>query len=113
MLHWLKTNKPLSVFLANRVKEIKSLPGVTFAHVSSNDNPADIATRGQSLEELLSSIWWKGPLWLTNPVQQLPDSGYIDDSSPEFESEVKTNKTFYDAKLVVGGSPRRIKAYSF
>jgi len=63
------------------VKEIKSLPGVTFAHVSTSDNPADIATRGMSPKELLSSIWWKGPLWLSNPVQQWPDSEHIDEYS--------------------------------
>ena len=102
VLHWLKTSKPLSVFVTNRVKEIKSLPGVTFAHVPTSDNPADMATRGMSPEELLSSIWWKGPVWLTNPVQQWPDSEHIDEHTHEFESEVRGSKTFYEAKLVCG-----------
>jgi len=81
------------------VKEIKSLSGVTFAHASSNDNPTDIATRGMSPEELLSSIWWKGPPWLSSLVQQW---GSIDENSKEFESEVKGSKMFYEAKLVCG-----------
>ena len=104
VLHWLKTSKPLSVFVANRVKEIKSLTGVTYAHVPSKDNPADMATRGKSPEELSSSIWWNGPVWLAKPVQQWPDSRSIDsDDSPQgFETEVKGSKTFYEAKLVCG-----------
>ena len=34
VLYWLRTSKPLSVFVANRVKEIKYLEGVKFAHVT-------------------------------------------------------------------------------
>lgn len=30
-----------------------------------NENPADLATRGVTFEELKnSSIWWQGPTWL-------------------------------------------------
>ena len=42
----------LVVFVTNRLKEIKSLDGVTFKHISSEDNPADLATRGKSCHHL-------------------------------------------------------------
>ena len=45
------------MFVANRVKEIKYLEGVKFAHVISTDNPADLVMGGKSPEELSSSIW--------------------------------------------------------
>ena len=64
VLHWLQSKKPLSAFVTSRVKEIKPLEEVTFKHVSSEDNPADLATRGKSPKELTSSIWWMGPTWL-------------------------------------------------
>ena len=67
VLHWLQSKKPLSAFVTNRLKEIKSLKEVTFKHVSSEDNPADLATRGKSPRELTSSIWWMGPTWLKKP----------------------------------------------
>ena len=73
VLYWLQTNKPFSVFVTNRLKEIKSLEETVFNHVSSEDNPADLATRGKSPQEL-TSIWWNGPVWLWNPIQQWPDS---------------------------------------
>ncbi|XP_065896198.1 uncharacterized protein [Dysidea avara] len=63
----LQSKKPLSAFVTNRLKEIKSLKEVTFKHVSSEDNPADLATRGKSPRELTSSIWWMGPTWLKKP----------------------------------------------
>ena len=56
VLHWLTSKKPLSSFVTNRVKEIISLKGVTFRHIPSEQNPADLATRGKSPSEL-SSLW--------------------------------------------------------
>lgn len=108
VLYWLKTPKPLSVFVANRVKEIKTLEAVTFCHVSSEDNPADMASRGKSPEELSSSMWWNGPLWLTKPIKEWPRSEVIIDdesSKRDSESEVKGNKVFYEAKLVSAEGP--------
>ena len=103
VLHWLKATKPLSVFVTNMVKEIKSLTGVTYAHVPSQHNPADIATRGKSPDELTSCIWWTGPIWLAKPIQQWPNFRFPDnDSSLEIESEIKGSKSFYEAKLVCG-----------
>jgi len=60
VLHWLVTKKPLSVFVTNRLREITALEGVCFRHIPSEENPADIATRGKAPTEL-PSMWWKGP----------------------------------------------------
>ena len=109
VLYWLETSKPLSVFVSNRVKEIKTLETVKFSHVSSEDNPADLATRGKSPEELPSSIWWNGPLWLTKPIEQWPHPEMIIDanSRKESESEVKGNKVLYEAKLISAEGPSK------
>ena len=56
VLHWLTSKKPLSSFVTSRVKEIISLKGVTFRYIPSEQNPADLATRGRSPSEL-SSLW--------------------------------------------------------
>ena len=59
--------------------------------------------QGKSPDELTSSIWWHGPVWLAKHVQQWPDSKFTNnDSSPEIESEIKGSKSFYEAKLVCG-----------
>ena len=46
-LHWIKSQKPLSLFVTNGLKEIRSVEGLKLKHVSSEDNPADLATRGK------------------------------------------------------------------
>ena len=49
VLHWLKTTKPLSVFVENRLKEIKLNREFKFRFIASGHNPADLATRGLSV----------------------------------------------------------------
>jgi len=44
------------------VKEIKYLEGATFAHVTSNCNPADMARRGKSLMSYLLLCGGMDPL---------------------------------------------------
>ena len=106
VLHWLQTKKPLSTFVANRLKEIKMLNDVTFKHVPTEENSADVATRGRPPNEL-SSMWWNGPSWLSQPMQLWPNS-----KTPEldtklqdqFEFELKGRATVLEPDLVVGES---------
>ena len=74
-LAWLKgdpTRWP--IFVANRVAQVhRSLPGVQWKHVPSEDNPADQASRGIDVEVLVSeSQWWHGPSWLTQTEEKWP-----------------------------------------
>ncbi|XP_073956369.1 uncharacterized protein [Choristoneura fumiferana] len=54
-------------FVANRVVEITgNVNQNQWYHVLSQDNPADIASRGMFLSELKTSkLWWQGPEWLS------------------------------------------------
>ncbi|XP_071631893.1 uncharacterized protein [Temnothorax longispinosus] len=68
-------------FVANRVSEIQSrVPFATWRHVSTEDNPADCASRGILGCHLASHhLWWQGPSWLRRltiewPAQREPSS---------------------------------------
>ncbi|XP_033114267.1 uncharacterized protein LOC117114688, partial [Anneissia japonica] len=54
------------VFVANRVQTIRNLSEPTQWHyIASEQNPADIASRGSSVEEFLDcDLWWQGPKFL-------------------------------------------------
>ena len=70
VLHWLESTKTLPQFVSNRVREIKeTFPSATWAYCPTNDNPADLLTRGVTFQFLSSSEnpWWKGPPWMTTP----------------------------------------------
>lgn len=65
-LYWLQSEKPLPIYVANRVREINNLiPGVEINYVTTRDNPADLLTRGINAAELdKNALWWQGPPWV-------------------------------------------------
>ena len=86
VLHWMKRHKPLPVFVQNRLKEIKSHKDIKFRYVTTTQNPADLATRGVSTEELINNqLWWHGPSWLSDNATKWPswDFQQIDDNTLE------------------------------
>ncbi|KAH9628768.1 hypothetical protein HF086_005393 [Spodoptera exigua] len=78
VLGWVQTPpRDLKVFVCNRVNEINILtPGFDFRYVPTDQNPADMGSRGVSPKQLkASSLWWAGPSFLANdptcwPTQQ-------------------------------------------
>ena len=66
VLNWLMQEpNHWGTFVANRVAEIQQDQDLHWNHVSSTDNPADVASRGLNpslLEQ--NKLWWTGPKWL-------------------------------------------------
>nr|CAI5845055.1 unnamed protein product [Callosobruchus analis] len=66
-LAWIDNNPTKwKTFIANRVSEIQSLTNTTdWHHVKSQENPADLLSRGTTVNALShSDLWWFGPAWL-------------------------------------------------
>ncbi|XP_075163644.1 uncharacterized protein LOC142236255 [Haematobia irritans] len=84
--HW-------KTFVANKVSEIlENVGNATWRHVSSNENPADIGTRGCTASELNdNSLWWHGPKWLTSPSELWPKS--VTFKEPSLERKIVTFHT--------------------
>ncbi|XP_061724166.1 uncharacterized protein LOC133530287 [Cydia pomonella] len=67
VLSWLQSPPSRwQVFVGNRVSEIiQHIDNDRWRHVSSEDNPADLASRGIRASELANNeLWWSGPRWL-------------------------------------------------
>ncbi|XP_068987466.1 uncharacterized protein [Bombus flavifrons] len=67
VLQWIKSSPhTLKTFVANRVAEIQTKTNIDdWRHVPTNDNPADLISRGQTPKEFLRpTIWKNGPEWL-------------------------------------------------
>jgi hypothetical protein len=63
--------KRFHIFVANRVQEIRDYSQPSeWGHIETKVNPADLASRGLSAQELKDSdLWWKGPpMLLTSKV---------------------------------------------
>lgn len=69
-------SKRFHVYVANRVQQIRDQTSVSqWKYVKTEDNPADYASRGQSVEELISNDkWWNGPDFLWQHFEITNDS---------------------------------------
>ncbi|GBN01197.1 hypothetical protein AVEN_82040-1 [Araneus ventricosus] len=77
-LWWIKEYGDWSVFVANRVKEIRELTGCySWRHVPGNMNIADLLSRGCTSQQMLNSKWWEGPSWLKENPESWPVSAII------------------------------------
>ncbi|XP_047022638.1 uncharacterized protein LOC124632030, partial [Helicoverpa zea] len=67
VLGWLRMSpNTLKTFVQNRVVQINELTGsLKWLHVGSKSNPADLVSRGVTLDALRTTdIWWHGPPFL-------------------------------------------------
>ncbi|GFT21828.1 integrase_H2C2 domain-containing protein [Trichonephila clavipes] len=94
-------------FVANRVKEIRSLTDKdSWRHCPGKDNPSDLLTRGISADSLINcEKWWKGPSFLqegntvpvSNNVLLSDESAYLEELK---STERKTLTVILDNNLL-------------
>ena len=62
----------LKTFVANRILALKEIcNSEDWRHVSTDENPADIGSRGCTPYELKENdLWWHGPPWLQKPLEE-------------------------------------------
>lgn len=81
VLAWLRSHPSRwKAFVANRVSHILDVsPSALWGHVASQDNPADVVSRGQLPSALATNrLWWAGPAWLSQSSSSWP---HLDDAS--------------------------------
>ena len=84
-LYWIKGQGEYKQFVSNRVRKINSHEGVTWRHVPTEVNPADLGSRGGYVTE--AALWWDGPPWLANQEDWPAD--IVSKSSSESKAEAK------------------------
>ncbi|XP_065355015.1 uncharacterized protein LOC135949392 [Calliphora vicina] len=94
VLGWLqKPPNTYKTFVANRVAQIVNIASTHhWKHVKTEENPADIGTRGCSPQELADKeLWWHGPTWLKLSKSLRPIPRTFDPT----DLEVKNTTTFH------------------
>jgi len=61
-LHWIGSRGEYKLIMSNGVEKIHQRPEIKWRHVPTQDNPADLASRGGGI----TSLWFNGPEWLSN-----------------------------------------------
>lgn len=95
VLHWInKVPIDLKLYVSNRVAKIQELTKKhAWQHVSSEDNPADLVSRGLNAADFLKNAQWlNGPKWLLTPESRWPESKIIlsSDHKTQMEKECKS-----------------------
>ena len=88
-------------FVANRVQYIKNHSAPEqWRYIHSEDNPADLASRGLSVDQLKTSCWLQGPKFLCQ--DELPEVEKVD---TEISDDPEIKKTFVGATTVDKATP--------
>ena len=105
VLHWLKSTKDLSIFVSNRIHEIRDTPNLQCRYVPTVDNPADLATRPQTTPQLAENdLWWHGPTWLPLDPSKWPIRQELHLTSEVLQqvtAEVRGPATLHSASLLI------------
>ena len=98
-LQWIQGQGRYKQFVASRVEKINEKEEIVWKYVPSQENPADIGSRGASDLET-NKMWMSGPSWLTNS-DSWPEQ-IVTKPCDVSESESRTIKTVMKTAL-----PRR------
>ena len=93
VLGWLKIlPSKLQPFVRNRVAEIIDKTGsCTWRHVPTEENPADLISRGIEPNFIQSSdLWWFGPNYLNKDISHWPLTPGTGEKLPEIKPEVSS-----------------------
>ena len=103
VMWWLtQSNKSLQEFVANRVQKIldRTKPD-NWRWVNTEDNPADIASRGYNIAQLLAEkdMWWKGPDFLKEEPGRWPNTTWGDAPEAALQEVKKAHRQGEDHVL--------------
>ena len=88
-LHWIKENGQYKQFVKNRVDKIRCKTPITWRYVNTEENPADLGSRGCEGHHL-TETWFKRPLWLKDDSEWPND--ITTESSTESESGAEISR---------------------
>ncbi|KAL7725825.1 hypothetical protein ACLKA6_015908 [Drosophila palustris] len=91
----------MNTFVANRVADIQeSTPEVDWRHVPTKENPADLVSRGCTIDELNASFWFKGPDFLAKGSNEWPKNPHFSLSPDNSRLEKRKVATVFTAAEV-------------
>lgn len=101
-------------YVANRVSRIRQATTPSqWSYVSTESNPADLATRSVSPSEMANSMWLSGPPFLLRELEQSGETSYEIENphlDKEVRAEVRSCKTNIDKPKL--SWPERFEKFS-
>ena len=88
-LYWINGRGEYRQFVSNRVKKIREHERLEWHHVPTDQNPADLGSRGGNV--VSNELWKTGPEWLSDRSKWPPRA--ILEACPEVNQEIKSKST--------------------
>ena len=79
--------------------KIQEHSGITWRHVPTKENPADLGSRGGQVDD--SKLWWQGPQWLSDKEKWPTD--IVTNRTPESQAEAKITKELFNGATASTG----------
>ncbi|XP_065372316.1 uncharacterized protein LOC135964147 [Calliphora vicina] len=113
VLSWLSNHSSSYVcFVANRVSEIQNLThNIKWKYVPSKQNPADIVSRGCLANDLIDTIWFTGPKFLSEPETNWPKGNTEKVELPQNEIRKTVLKTTVVVESIIDNLISRHSSY--
>ena len=110
VLCWIRNEKCWKQYVSQRVKEIRDLTDKeSWKHCPGVMNPADLPSRGVSVDELVSnSLWWNGPPFLQRPEEEWPELSIKEEIDEGAEVEM-VKHTKQVTRVLVGTEDPQIR----
>ena len=99
-LYWINGQGEYRRFVANRVKKIREHKRVIWHYVTTDQNPADLGSRGGFVTN--NELWQHGPSWLSDKTKCPPEIA----SKPSKETTEESKHT-HQVQALVTASPQR------
>ena len=126
VLHWIHSDhKQWTTYVDNRVRDINLLSSSNdWKYVKTNENPADMGTRGMDAGELVGNdFWMHGPTFLVSGRDDNATDATLDMTNPPAETLLERRKMVHVVIEKIdlieqllpprkNGSPRRLADYS-
>ena len=97
-LYWIKKGGRYKQFVANRVLKINEKEFIEWRHVGTDENPADLGSRGCKADQL-PDVWFQGPNWLSD-VTKWPEN-IVPGPTKETDEESKKVQEVFAAAVEV------------
>ncbi|KAL9976916.1 hypothetical protein ACROYT_G014258 [Oculina patagonica] len=99
-LYWINGCGEYRQFVANRVQKIQQHQGIVWHHAPTDQNPADLGSRGGSV--ISAPLWMNGPPWLPYPDQWPPNIEIKASSESQAEDKIPHQLQKPEAKRTKG-----------
>ncbi|XP_064635215.1 uncharacterized protein LOC135492596 [Lineus longissimus] len=105
VVHWVRNqSRRFKPFVANRIAELQTESNPhQWRFVPGKENPADVATRGMSVEDLTSpNVWFQGPEFLHKEESQWPTCKTL--INPTDQAVIESSKSCVQTNAMVAVS---------